>query len=91
MRRSYEIVFSSGFISMSRPIRATGFFKETATDLLLNRIHQAADEFERTQRDLENARKPAAGSSLRVWMKGKPRLKKRLSRSCGSCKAGRIA
>ena len=42
------------------------FFKETATDLLLNRIHQAAGEFDRMQRDLENAAQPAQGAACRA-------------------------
>lgn len=33
------------------------FLKETATDLLLQRIHQAAQEFDQMLRDLDNARK----------------------------------
>ncbi|PYP82904.1 MAG: helicase [Blastocatellia bacterium AA13] len=33
------------------------FISETASELLLQRIHQAVGEFERMQRDLENARK----------------------------------
>ena len=67
------------------------FFRETTTDLLLNRIHQAAGEFDRMQRDLENAR-----SRLREQLAGsepkmRPMPAKRSNRSCESCRAGPIA
>lgn len=49
--------FLKRFQANVQPDTRERFVVETSSELLLQRIHQAVGEFDRTQRDLENARK----------------------------------